>query len=170
MARRRRARAFACCAIVVRSSRPPSLWPLTTLAPHRPRSPRARAAGWPHAGRPRRPVQWHRRGQGLLRERPGAPDSRALRGHSEGTQRPLSGTQRPSEALSGHSEGTQRALRGHAEAIRGDPRALRGTQRPSKGTQRPPLAIIRNQEHSAALSGTPEGTGTQDGHKGHIAC
>ena len=57
VARRRRARAFACCAIVVRSSRPPSLWPLTTLAPHRPRSPRARAAGWRHAGRPRRQVE-----------------------------------------------------------------------------------------------------------------
>ena len=99
---------------------------------------------------------------------------RPIRVHSEGTRRALRGhpeaTQWPSEALSGHSEGTQKAPRGHAEAIRGDPRALRGTQRPSKGTQRPPLAIIRNQEHSAALSGTPEGTGTQDGHKGHIAC
>ncbi len=161
------ARAPVCCAIVVRTS--PSLSPLTTLAPPPsfsacPRRSLARR-------RPTAPT-------GTMATPRSRPSSRAarcarfacsqrysevIRGHSEGTQR-------PSGALSGHP----RALRGQSaarrEAIRGDQRALRGTHRPSEGTQRPSLAIIRNQQHSVALSGNQEGAGTQDGHDGHIAC
>jgi hypothetical protein len=72
------ARAPVCCAIVVRASRPPSASPLTTLSLRRCRPPRARAAGRQDAGRLRRQVQWERRGQGLVRKRQGAPDSRAV--------------------------------------------------------------------------------------------
>jgi hypothetical protein len=127
------ARAPVCCAIVVRTS--PSLSPLTTLAPPRPCSPRARAAGWRDAGRPRQ-VQWQRRGQGLLRERPGAPDSRAIRGYSEGTQR---------------------ALRGHAEAIRGTQRPSEGSQRPVSGTQKGhPRRSEGTQRHSQTIRGHSE--------------
>ena len=52
-----------------------------------------------------------------------------------------------------------------------------GTQRSSEGTQRHAQAIrghseaiLGNHSHSVALSGNQEGTGTQDGHDGHIAC
>jgi len=85
------ARAPVCCAFVVRASRPPSASPLTTLSLRRRRPPRARAAGRQDAGRLRHQVQWERRGQGLLCERQGAPDSRAvgrqMRGHGSGARR-----------------------------------------------------------------------------------
>ena len=98
--------------------------------------------------------------------RPIRVQSEGTQRSSEGTQRALGGHQRHSVAIRGLSEASQR----HAEAIRGAQRALRGTHRPSEGTQRPSLAIIRTQSHSVALSGNQEGTGTQDGHDGHIAC
>jgi hypothetical protein len=161
------ARAPVCCAIVVRTS--PSLSPLTTLAP--PPSFSACLRRRVATRRPTSPIPI-----ATPRSRPSsraarcarfACNQRVLSGHSEGTQRALRGHR-------GHSVAIHpRALRGQSaarrEAIRGE-RALRGTHRPSEGTQRPSLAIIRNQQHSGALSGNQEGAGTQDGHDGHIAC
>jgi hypothetical protein len=98
---------------------------------------------------------------------------RPIRVQSEGTQMSSEGTQRALRGHQGHSVAIRElseASQWHAKAIRGDQRALRGTHRPSEGTQRPSLAIIRNQQHSVALSGNQEGAGTQDGHDGHIAC
>jgi hypothetical protein len=66
---------------------------------------------------------------------------RALRGHSEGTQR-------PSGALSGH----QRALRGQSAARRGHPRPSEGSQRHSQAINSEP--ILGHHFQSAALRRT----------------
>ena len=143
VARRRRARAPVCCAIVVRTS--PSLSPLTTLAPPPSFSacPRRRMAT-------RRPTS-----PGTITTTRSRPSSRAarcarfacnqrvLRGHSEGTRR-------PSGALSGHP----RALRGQSAARRGHPRRSEGTQRHSQAIRGHSETILGHHSQSAALRRT----------------
>jgi hypothetical protein len=79
----------------------------------------------------------------------------------------LARSNRNAEVKAFFASGQVRPIRVQSEATQ---MSSGGTQWPSEGSQRPSLAIIRNQQHSVALSSNQEGAGTQDGHDGHFAC